>query len=656
MKRKTRIGLIVDYLTSEYTESLMVSVQTFCKDHDIDLLFFTVSELFGGYSTYDYQNSSANALIRINNLDGIIITAGTQLHGISKEEFSKYLNTFSPLPVVTISATFEGYPSIIVNSDKAYEQLINYLIEKQGSKKIGFIDTDSNSVELDERRELIYTILEKNNIKRSEIKVWKSNLEYGSCYKVLLEDYQANGNVFDCDTVISINDDIAYACIDFIHNHTNKKVPDDVIVTGYDDLKRASFSDTTLTSINQQVAYQGTVAAEILLKMIKGESYPKIEVIEAKAIVRDSTERVVLDAKNFPKTEFLEKDIISLNTLHDKFSVSEWYKKRSQIYSAAKFYSNHEGNILLNDLPVFLTEELQKFGFPSALIVLYDEPVRVEPKQKSFDLPEKAKLMGFDYKAGFNTKDTKKDIIFNPREIIVPDEYISYCSEGSIVSILYHNEIQYGYIVFGCNDNDSAVYELMTRSVGAQISSSYEYSKLIQEQYSLHDRYKKLDIIANSDELTGLKNRRGLVELGSYLLNFSEAAGQGGLVIYCDMDGLKKINDTYGHDEGDCAIKAQGAILSDTFRSNDMVARIAGDEFVIISPGLTESIFNVMKDNIARSCDLWSSSNEKPYQLSISLGAVSYPDKDCGYDLTGLLSKADAVLYQEKTRKKAAAK
>lgn len=128
--------------------------------------------------------------------------------------------------------------------------------------------------------------------------------------------------------------------------------------------------------------------------------------------------------------------------------------------------------------------------------------------------------------------------------------------------------------------------------------------------------------------------------------------GQSGMIVYCDMDGLKKINDTYGHETGDKAIVAESIILKGNFRSNDVVARIGGDEFALVCAGMNENAFKRIKEQVDADCVKWSEDNKSPFRLSISMGAIKYPSETDGYEIAPLLSQADSLLYIEKRNKK----
>jgi diguanylate cyclase (GGDEF)-like protein len=113
-------------------------------------------------------------------------------------------------------------------------------------------------------------------------------------------------------------------------------------------------------------------------------------------------------------------------------------------------------------------------------------------------------------------------------------------------------------------------YETLRISISAAIKGSQLLSKI-----------RELSV---TDELTGLYNRRGFFQLALSRLNFlSRSADDTLLLLMFDLDGLKQINDTYGHSEGDTALKSFADILKQTLRQDDIIGRIGGDEFIVFS-------------------------------------------------------------------------
>jgi diguanylate cyclase (GGDEF)-like protein/PAS domain S-box-containing protein len=158
----------------------------------------------------------------------------------------------------------------------------------------------------------------------------------------------------------------------------------------------------------------------------------------------------------------------------------------------------------------------------------------------------------------------------------------------------------------------------------------------------------KLYALLLTDELTQLYNRRGFLTLANQQIKISRRIKRSMLLIYADVDGFKQINDTYGHAEGDIALKDLTEILKQTFRESDIIARIGGDEFVILitafQAGKERVYLKRLHDNIER----FNGKKARPYILSLSTGMFVYdPITSC--TIEDMLSDADHHMYEQKT-------
>lgn len=651
MKRDTlRIGLVLDYVISEYSELIVKGVQSACNKLGIGLYIFPIGELHDIKSSFDYQNVAVGAFISSKNLDGIIFISGTQMHFLSKSELSSYLKGFQPLPIVNISSPISGIPSIFATCDNAYKLLIDNLIDEQECKKFAIVGVQGNSVEGKYRCNTIKKLLEARGVSAKNISLWKANFDYKTTFSELQFNYDTH-KVFDYDAIICINDEMAYAALDFCSS-VGLRVPEDVTIVGFDDLERSGYCKPTLTSVNQQIQEQGSKAVEILRDLINGRKVEKENIVESKLVLRQSTCR-----RSYSRETLENKNIcIDINKVFDewsKYSGTEWYTKKEQFNQITRYYTEMQNDMTSEQLRHRINDDMKRFGISACAVVMYGKPIEMSTPFDYFNLPHKAMLYSaFDILSDFDSNNLKQDITFNPKEKLLPEDSLKVTSEGLLVLALFHNTLQYGYMVLRRGDYDVLVYDLLAKMMASIISSVYSLSLAYKETSQYRVKYNKLDVIANTDELTGLYNRRGLFELGKNTLNFAKSVGQYGMIIYCDMDGLKKINDTYGHEAGDRAILAESIILKGNFRSNDIVARIGGDEFAIISPALNAEAFARIKEQIEEDCRIWSEGNGNLFNLSISMGCVSYPSDKVGYQLTPLLSEADSLLYIEKHEKK----
>jgi diguanylate cyclase (GGDEF)-like protein len=165
------------------------------------------------------------------------------------------------------------------------------------------------------------------------------------------------------------------------------------------------------------------------------------------------------------------------------------------------------------------------------------------------------------------------------------------------------------------------------------------------------DKLKQSEVVQRQlsliDELTGIYNRRGFLLHANYLLKLSRRTQRGLAIIYGDLNGMKSINDNFGHEDGDKALIFIAKVLQETFRGSDVAGRIGGDEFAVISIDAKSENLNIMRKRINRNLMLALRTAGFKYDLNISLGIVYYdPEKD--QTIEELLNKADKLMYEDK--------
>jgi two-component system cell cycle response regulator len=171
----------------------------------------------------------------------------------------------------------------------------------------------------------------------------------------------------------------------------------------------------------------------------------------------------------------------------------------------------------------------------------------------------------------------------------------------------------------------------------------------------LRDRQRVLEELRTltlSDELTGLYNRRGFFVLAEQQIKIARRSQRGMLLVSADLDGLKAINDGYGHPEGDRALVDAGQVLRESFRESDIIGRIGGDEFVVLMPEKPEINPEVLFGRLHRHLEAHNRKFTHPYSFSISMGVVAF-DPRSSESLQELLVRADKAMYEDKMRRKA---
>ncbi len=158
----------------------------------------------------------------------------------------------------------------------------------------------------------------------------------------------------------------------------------------------------------------------------------------------------------------------------------------------------------------------------------------------------------------------------------------------------------------------------------------------------------KLLQLALKDDLTGLHNRRGFVALAKQQLRLARIMKRQLLLFFADVDGLKQINDRFGHHEGDCALMRIGNSFKKTFRESDVTARLCGDEFVALVIEAPERNAETISRRLQRSLAR-RAAKESRYRLSLSIGVARF-DPEAAASLQDLLAHADKALYVEKRK------
>lgn len=182
------------------------------------------------------------------------------------------------------------------------------------------------------------------------------------------------------------------------------------------------------------------------------------------------------------------------------------------------------------------------------------------------------------------------------------------------------------------------------------------FSGYISSCYDVQDRKtfeEKLHSLSTTDDLTGLLNRRGFFSLAQQQIKVANRTKIGFLLLYLDLDGLKKINDMLGHPEGDQALVETASILREIFRKSDIIGRLGGDEFAVLALERTRGIEEEEQAILKRIQEIVKTRNAQPgrrYALSLSAGINTYdPERPCSLD--EFISRVDSIMYEEKKSK-----
>lgn len=343
-------------------------------------------------------------------------------------------------------------------------------------------------------------------------------------------------------------------------------------------------------------------------------------------------------------SNFVTNDFYRNNT---RFKKDSWYAtfitRDTMVYSADEREALYQ--IIL---------KLQGLQFQSAYIFLFKEPI-INHNRADRITDSEMYLAAYFNKTGV--------VAFEPedRSSITIGEALkeNRCDDNryTVVNfLLFANEEQYGILTCEVELKEFSFAYTISLQIGSALKFLYLMRKQMQMQKQLEGSLqiisRKNDLLSHlsiSDELTGLLNRRGLFEEICHKMD--ECQGQLAVMVFIDMDNLKGINDNFGHTEGDYAIRNIAEILKKSFRNEDAIGRIGGDEFAAFAIVNEVGMVQGIRRNIEKYTEELNRLSGKPYYMEVSYGIEEFV---CHKELilNDILKQADVVLYEDKKNKR----
>lgn len=301
-------------------------------------------------------------------------------------------------------------------------------------------------------------------------------------------------------------------------------------------------------------------------------------------------------------------------------------------------------------------KNLDTIGIHSAYLYTYQDIIH-HPRENAWIRPNKMLFRAYYNKTGvYDTPDAQQlistdELFDNP--YIPKDRRVTM-----VLSPLFSGADLFGLLLSEVDYKDFG----NIATISFQLSAILKSLLLLEKQQAIQKEMEKnllqikesnqqLDVISKSDELTGLYNRRGFLEYSRNAIHNPRNASKRAMIIYADMDNLKMINDNFGHDEGDFALKEIASILQDAFRNTDIIGRFGGDEFTVFALTDVEDYENIIRRRIDEITRRHNKTCQKPYPIEMSMGIHEF-ECTAGVEIYKLLDIADELLYREKRQKK----
>ncbi|MEL6116908.1 sensor domain-containing diguanylate cyclase [Photobacterium sp. SP02] len=274
------------------------------------------------------------------------------------------------------------------------------------------------------------------------------------------------------------------------------------------------------------------------------------------------------------------------------------------------------------------------FNVPVATVTLVDDDRQWFKSCCGAELTETSREVSFCGHAiladgPFIVSDASQDKRFHDNPLVSGPPHIRFYAG---VPLVYDNKYKLGTL---------CIFDHQPHSMdNDEVRDLVDLAKMAEQELSaLHD--------ATIDELTQISNRRGFIRLATKSLENSHLHGTPFSLAFFDLNKFKDINDQFGHQAGDNALKDFAFLISQSFRYSDLFARVGGDEFVVLYSGMTEEETRQTIERFQKTVDVFNTRQNRPYQLSFSAGVYTLPAGKM-MNLDEILAKADSRMYLSK--------
>ena len=641
------VAVLIPTFTIEYSLDILSGIADYFRDKDFKVLFAQTKIPGVNEGSYDYQFCTSFEYLKSKEVDAAIFVSGVYASQMQEEKIRELMKAYEPRPVVSIALDPMMNNGYVINADcrKCFKQIISHLKEVHGCKKIAFFSAnETKSKEALERYDAFTEALDACKLTFFPEMVYDGKFTDFKAYDEIKARFTSKKDI-PFDALVCANDMMASGCIKAF-NEIGVRVPEDVKVVGFDDAIVASMTTPKLSTINQDIYSQGYEAAEIIDRVLRGEKMeneilnplvPKFRQ-SCGCVSRDNSSQVYKDIDGNLCSDSSEKTdgfTQFVNALTEKNKIITLMDTLRGFNTLKQMFFNLR----------YIIEQCDLLGLSVQLL----KNVQLLDTENDFVLPDKMELHMFHSKF-LNTELFKPGVDFNPHEKLFAARAFDNVAGMFLFYPIFMGDAHYGYLLTRFNTNKFADYNVYLKIIINAISQAYEYTSKIKESRKIERENTDLALQSRMDELTGVLNRRGFIEQGQTALDILQETDTSGAIFFADMDGLKKINDTYGHEMGDKAIMLQALVLKTVFRSSDVIGRLSGDEFGVVALGMKMNYVDSIKLKIEMLCKKVSIENQLPFTLSISLGAVDLQKSSV---LKQLLAEADKELYKEKKKKHA---
>lgn len=630
-ENSVNIAVVVAGIDEEYQNNIISGINEYTRKNNVNTSYFAA---FGGVlsnSRYDIGEYNIYNLINLSRFDGVILMTNTVCAPNEKEKIIERVRSSGIPAVVFDCADYPDFYNISIDNSGAMKEIVRHVIERHNAKTINFISGPLSNPEAKERYESFLSVMEEYGLPAEEKRIFFGEFR-GVDGKKAIDEFISSGESLP-DAIICANDAMALSAVNSLESY-GYSVPEDIIVTGFDNTYNARHHCPALTSVNRPLFDAGFRACETICGVLSGRESQKTIVLNASPHYSESCgcdSDEADDVRSYKKSTFkliesCRLDISLLNRMTSTLAETE------------------TADEIIGTLGQYLEEiECEKF-----CLCLCSE------WQGAF-MQSSPGVPADDFKVIGYTKNMSAPLIWDKGELRSAESFSSADmfpekSEGggniSYFLPLHFRERCLGYYII--MNGEFPVKSLLCHSIMMNISNSIEN---VRKLLHLNNAINELDKLYVIDPLCNIYNRNGFIRVADGIFKRCAASRSKIMISFIDMDGLKLINDNYGHNEGDFALQRLACVIKDSCTDGNICARFGGDEFIIFGSDADEEDVRALERRFESRIAEMNQIINKPYELSASIGTCL---TEAGPDtmLFKIITIADEKMYEQKKRKK----
>ena len=623
------LAVFVAGTDEEYQTSVLNGITEAAKEHNFNVSVFASFGGVLGNSQYDDGEYNIYSLANYSRFDGAVLLTNT----IGKVEIrNKVIEAVKAagIPVSVLDSDAEpSFYNIRIDNSAAMRKMVEHVVEFHGAKVVNYISGPLENPEANARYHTFLDVMAEHGLP-----VEHSRVYFGGFRPIdgkLAAEEMLRSKLALPDAVICANDAMALEAASVLMAN-GVRIPEDIIITGFDNTYYAQHHCPTLSSVARPLSEAGKLACEVLLDVLDGKPREQTISLEAYPVFEESCGCSQENRSDLRSYKIATYDVIKraregislLNRVTSALAVADTPK------DCIRTIASYLNEVDCEQFCICLCDNWQS-SFREG------SSGGSEPLTSGYTRSMSAPLIW--------TRGSFGEIERFRSEKMYPVMPETGGNVGYFFPLHFRDRCL-GYYVF--TNTDFPTRNIACHSLMMNISHSFEN---IRKLLHLNNAINELDRLFVIDPLCGIYNRNGFIRLADKMFRECISDGETMMISFIDMDGLKFINDSYGHDEGDFALRRLAEVIRDCCTGDQICARFGGDEFIVVGTRATAMDVEHFEETFAKKIDEANLLIHKPYELGASIGSfVTEVTEEM--KLFTLISQADQMMYEQKKRKR----